>query len=155
VQNSNTRTDRWYEDFEVGETIVSGGKTMTESEMTAFAWTYDPQPIHIDVRAAEASAYGGLIGSGWQLGAIAFRLFMSTRPFAEAASLGSPGCDELRWLQPVRPGDTVYTHVHVADKRLSKSKPDRGLVNLEWNVVNQNDETLMTMKSIQLIRCRA
>ena len=146
--------DRWFEDFEVWEMIVSAGKTMTGGEMMAFAWSYDPQPIHIDAQAAAATAYGGLIGSGWQLGAVAFRLFMATNPFADGASLGSPGCDELRWLHPVRPGDTVFTHVSITGKRLSNSKPDRGLVNLDWAVINQNDETLMTMKSVQLVRCR-
>lgn len=143
----------WYEDFEVGQTIVSPGKTLTEAEIISFALTYDPQPFHIDAVAAARSDYGGIIGSGWQLCALTFRLFLATAPFAEGASLGSPGCDALRWIRPVRPGDTVYVRATVTEKRRSRSQPDRGQFVLAWEVRNQREEIVMTMSSVQLIRC--
>jgi acyl dehydratase len=144
---------RWYEDFEVGEEIRSPSKTMTEAEIVQFAFLYDPQPFHIDKPTAEASIYGGLIASGWHLTAVAFRLLMQAGVLGEA-SLGSPGIDELRWLQPVRPGDTITTVVEIAEKRLSRSKPDRGIVIMDYRIVNQDDEAVMTMRGIQLIRRR-
>jgi acyl dehydratase len=150
---SRVEWGRWYEDFSIEEVISSPGKTMTEGEIVGHAMTYDPQPFHIDATAAAASEYGGLIASGWQVAAVAFRLFMATHPFADGASLGSPGCDALRWVHPVRPGDTIRVEANVTAKRLSASKPDRGLVNLDWKVLNQNHDIVMTMSSIQLVRC--
>ena len=144
---------RWYEDFTVGDEIVSPGKTITESEIIDWAFRYDPQAFHMDKVAAADHMYGGLIASGWLLGSVAFRLFMMTNPFGEA-SLGSPGCDELRWLTPVRPDDTIHVVVRITDARLSRSKPDRGIVGMDWAVRNQHGETVMTMKSVQLVRRR-
>lgn len=140
----------WFEDFAVGDEIRSPGKTITEAEIVDWALTYDPQPFHMDKEAAAKHMYGGLIASGWMLGAISFRLFIMTNPFGEA-SLGSPGCDQLRWLQPVRPDDTIHVVVTVTETRPSRSKPDRGVVTMDWAVRNQNDETVMTMQSIQLL----
>lgn len=145
--------ERWYEDFNVGDELISPGKTITEAEIIDWAFRYDPQAFHMDKEAAKAHMYGGLIASGWLLGSIAFRLFMMTNPFGEA-SLGSPGCDELRWLAPVRPEDTIHVVVRVTDTRLSRSKPDRGIVSMDWAVANQRGETVMTMKSVQLLRRR-
>jgi acyl dehydratase len=107
----------------------------------------------MDKVAAADHMYGGLIASGWLLGAVSFRLFMMTNPWAEA-SLGSPGVDELRWVKPVRPGDTIHVVVTVTDKRPSRSKPDRGVVNMAWAVRNQDGEAVMTMTSVQLLRRR-
>lgn len=140
----------WFDDFSVGDEIHSPGKTVTESEIIDWALKYDPQPFHMDAEAARQHMYGGLIAPGWLVGALAFRLFVMTNPFGEA-SLGSPGCDELRWTMPVRPGDTIRTVVTVTDTRPSRSKPDRGVVSMDWAVKNQNGETVMTMKSIQLL----
>jgi len=144
---------KWFEDFTVGEEIRSPAKTLTEAEIVDFAWRYDPQPFHIDKEAANASIYGGLIASGWHLGSVAFRLFTMTNSLGEA-SLGAPGVDEIRWLQPVRPGDTIRVIVRIADKRPSQSKPDRGIVLMDYRVVNQSGETVMTMRGIQLMRRR-
>lgn len=146
-------SERWFEDFHVGDAFRSPAKTFTESEIVDYAFTYDPQPFHIDKRAAEDSMYGGLIASGWQVMAVAFRLFMQTNPFGNA-SLGSPGVDELRWLRPVRPGDSIRTIVTCGETRPSRSKPDRGIAILEYNVVNQHEETVMTLKAVQLLRRR-
>ena len=145
--------ERWFEDYEVGHTFRSAGKTMTESEIVDFAFQYDPQPFHMDAVEAEQHFYGGLIASGWHVMSVAFRLFMDTKPW-DSASLGSPGCDELRWVRPVRPGDTIRTEVLITSKRRSASKPDRGIILLDWKILNQNDETVMTLKSVQLTACR-
>lgn len=144
---------RWFEDFTVGEEIRSPAKTLSEAEIMDFAWRFDPQPFHIDKPAAEAGIYGGLIASGWHLGSLAFRLFTMTNTLGET-SLGAPGVDEIRWLKPVRPGDTVYVVVRISDMRPSRSKTDRGIVMMDYRVINQNDETVMTMRGIQLMRRR-
>jgi len=146
---------RWFEDFKVGDEIVSPGKTLTEAEIIDWAFHFDPQPFHMDKVAAEAHMYGGLIASGWMLGTYSFRLFIMTNPWAPEASLGSPGLEELRWVRPVRPGDTIHVVVTIADARVSRSKPDRGVVVLDWQVRDQNGETAMTMRSIQLLKRRA
>lgn len=144
---------RWYEDFTVGEEIRSPGKTLTEAEIIEFGFRYDPQPFHIDKQAADASIYGGLIASGWHIGSVAFRLLTMTDVLGEA-SLGSPGIDELRWLKPVRPNDTLTTVVRITEMRPSRSKPDRGIVVMAYRIVNQDEETVMTMQALQLIRRR-
>ncbi len=144
---------RWYEDFTVGEEIRSPGKTLTEAEIVEFGFRYDPQPFHIDKQAAGASIYGGLIASGWHIGSVAFRLLTMTDVLGEA-SLGSPGIDELRWLKPVRPNDTLTTIVRITEMRPSRSKPDRGIVVMAYRIVNQDEETVMTMQAMQLIRRR-
>ena len=144
---------RWYEDFTVGEEIRSPGKTLTEAEIVEFGFRYDPQPFHIDKQAADASIYGGLIASGWHIGSVAFRLLTMTDVLGEA-SLGSPGIDELRWLKPVRPNDTLTTVVRITEMRPSRSKPDRGIVVMAYRIVNQDEETVMTMQAMQLIRRR-
>jgi len=144
---------RWFEDFAVGDEFRSPGLTLTEAAIVDFAWRYDPQPFHIDRTAAEQSPYGGLIASGWQLGSVLFRLFLMDNPFGEA-SLGSPGVDELRWHLPARPGDTVRTVARVVEVRASQSRADRGLVTVRYELRNQKDEAVMSLKAVQLVRRR-
>lgn len=146
-------TERWFEDFRVGDRFVSPGYTFTESEIIDFALRYDPQPFHMDRTAAERSPYGGLIASGWQIGSIAFRLFTMTNPFGRA-SQGSPGLDELRWLRPVRPGDTIRMEAEVIEVRASASRPDRGIAVLTYRALNQNGEPVMSMRAAQLLARR-
>ena len=145
---------RWFEDFKVGDQIVSPGKTLTEAEIIDWAFHFDPQPFHMDKVAAEAHMYGGLIASGWMLGTYALRLFTMANPRAPEASLGSRGIEGLRWIRPVRPDDTIHVVVTITDSRLSESKPDRGVVGMDWEVLDQNDEVAMTMRSIQLLKLR-
>jgi acyl dehydratase len=144
---------RWFEDFAVGDEFRSPGLTLTEAQIVDFAWRYDPQPFHIDRTAAEQSPYGGLIASGWQLGSVMFRLFLMSNPFGDA-SLGSPGVDELRWHLPARPGDTVRTVARVIEVRPSQSRADRGLVTVRYELRNQKDELVMSLKAVQLVRRR-
>ena len=143
----------YFEDFTPGREFRTDGATITEAQILDFALTFDPQPFHLDAEAAKHSVFGGLIASGFHTMALTFRLFAQTRALA-ACSLGSPGVDELRWLRPVRPGDTLRAVVRVVEQRPSTSKPDRGIVRLQWTTLNQAGEPVLTMTSMQLVRRR-
>jgi acyl dehydratase len=145
--------DLYFEDFTVGREFRTDGATLTESQILDFALAFDPQPFHMDVEAAKQSMFGSLIASGFHTMALTFRLFAQTRALA-ACSLGSPGVDELRWLRPVRPGDTLRATVQVVEQRPSGSKPDRGIVRLHWTALNQRSEPVLTMTSMQLVKRR-
>lgn len=143
----------YFEDFTPGREFRTDGATVTESQILDFALAFDPQPFHMDAEAARQSIFGGLIASGFHTMALTFRLFAQTRALA-ASSLGSPGIDEVRWLRPVRPGDTLRATVQVVEQRPSSSKPDRGIVRLQWSTVNQRGEPVLTMTSMQLVKRR-
>lgn len=145
--------DLYFEDFTVGRTFESAGMTLTESQILDFAWAWDPQPFHIDVPAAEAGPYGGLISSGFQTMCVAFRLIHATG-YLESCSMGSPGIDELRWFKPVRPGDTLRVIGEVKSQKPSSSKPDRGTALVRYAVLNQSDEEVMTFTTIHILRKR-
>ena len=147
-------TERYFDDFAVGERFVTRGVTLTESGIIGFAMTYDPQPFHIDVEAAAQSNYGGLIASGFQTLALGFRMVLETGIFRDA-SMGSPGFDELRWLRPARPGDTLHTELEVKEKTPSRSKPDRGILRIAYRVKNQKDEEVLTFLSMHLLKRKA
>jgi acyl dehydratase len=141
--------DLWFEDFAAGQVWETAGATLTEAQILDFAWQYDPQPFHLDKGAAEASPYGGLIASGFQTLLTAFRLFHAER-IINPASIGSPGMDEVRWLRPVRPGDTLRVRGEVLETRPSRSKPDRGSALIGYTVLNQRDEAVMTYRATHL-----
>jgi acyl dehydratase len=145
--------ERYYEDYTPGEVVRAPGYSFTEEAVVAWGLAYDPQPFHIDRLAAERSPYGGLIASGWQVAAVSFRLIVQAGLLG-SASLGAPGVDELRWLRPVRPGDTIYPEGEVLETRVSASKPDRGLVTIGYRVRNQDGETVLTMRAVQIVRRR-
>lgn len=134
---------RFLDDFTPGQHFHTGGITLTEAEIIDFAWRYDPQPFHLDTGAAERSPYGGLIASGFQSLALCFRLFIQSGVLTES-SMGSPGIDELRWLAPVRPGDTLHCAVEVLEVRPSSSKPDRGIARFKYQALNQRDEVVLS-----------
>ena len=144
-------SERYFDDFAVGERFTTRGVTLTESMIIGFAMTYDPQPFHIDVEAARESNYGGLIASGFQTLALGFRMVLETGVF-RASSMGSPGFDELRWLKPVRPGDTLHTELEVTEKTPSRSKPDRGILRIAYRIKNQKDEDVLTFLSMHLVK---
>lgn len=139
----------YWEDFSIGDSVDLGSREVTREEVLEFANRYDPQSFHIDDEAAQDSIYGGLIASGWHTAAMVMRL-MCDGYLLRAASLGSPGIDKLRWLQPVRPGDTLRARMTVLDSRPSASKPDRGIVKSRWEVLNQDDELVMSMEGLGL-----
>lgn len=142
---------RYFDDFEIGERFVSRGVTISEPQILDFALTYDPQPFHIDRRAAEGGPFAGLSASGFQTLALSFRLFYDANVI-NGCSLGSPGLDELRWTRPVRPGDTLHVEAEVMQKRASKSKPDRGILHMAYETKNQDGETVMTFTAIHIFK---
>ena len=145
---------RTFDEFQIGERFSSPGITVSETQILDFALIYDPQPFHIDKEAAAASTYGGLIASGFQTLALGFRAFYQAGVINDC-SLGSPGLDELRWLKPVRPGDSLHAETVVTSKRASRSKPDRGILHMDWEIKNQAGDVVMTFTGVHLLRRRA
>jgi len=139
----------YFDDFAPGQSFQSKGVTLSESQILDFALLYDPQPFHLDREAAAEGPFGGLIASGFQTLALAFRIFYQANVI-NACSMGSPGLDELRWLRPVRPGDTLSVTATVRETRPSKSKPDRGTLLMDYAVTNQKDEAVMTFTAIHI-----
>ncbi len=142
----------YYEDFKLGETVELGRHTITQDEILDFATKYDPQPFHTDPAAAKNSIYGGIIASGWHTCSIVMRTMVDAY-VSKAASMGSPGMEEIRWLKPVRPDDTLIIKRTVEEMRLT-SKPDRGLVLTRWDVFNQYGEHVMLMRGYGLFGLR-
>jgi acyl dehydratase len=145
--------DRYFEDYVAGSVYEYGDFTVTEADVLDFARRFDPQYIHTDPDRAKNGPFKGLIASGWHSGAILCRL-MVDHYLSHVASLGSPGVDEMRWLQPVRPGDKLHIRTKITETRLSKSKPDRGLVSCEAEMINQDDQPVMTLKITNLLSKR-
>ncbi|MCU7374721.1 MaoC family dehydratase [Paucibacter sp. O1-1] len=134
-----------FEDFQVGQVREFGGRVVDKAEGLSFAAAYDPQPLHLDEEAANASVLGGLSVSGWHTCAMVMRM-MCDAYLLDSTSQGSPGIDNLRWLKPVRPGDTLRVRMTVQETKASKSRPQIGLVRSAWEVFNQRDEAVMTME---------
>jgi acyl dehydratase len=143
----------YLEDFHPGQTIELGTRMIDREEILEFARKYDPQPFHVDEEAARQSIYGGLIASGWHTAAMFMRLLVDTVA-SKSASLGSPGIDEIRWLKPVRPGDTLSARMVVLDVVPSRSKPDRGHIRASHELFNQAGEKVMTMIGLGIYRRR-
>lgn len=144
---------RYWEDFTVGETTDVGTVDVTREEIVEFAQRYDPQPFHLDEAAADAGPYGGLIASGWHTTALFMGLFVRSI-LLDAASMGSPGVEELRWRAPVRPGDRLNGRVTVTAMEPSAKRPDRGTVFTMSEVLNQDGTVVMTMKARGYFRRR-
>ena len=144
---------KYLEDFEPGQIFRTRGMSMDESEIMDFARKYDPQPIHTDREAAAEGPFEGLIASGWHTGSMVFRLWVDLG-FMEKSSLGGPGSENLRWLVPVRPGDTLHTEVEIIEARPAKSKPDRGILRYITRGINQRGETVITMDSASFLKRR-
>lgn len=135
----------WWEDFQLGETVEMGRHTFSEEEILAFGRQYDPQPFHADPASARDTVFGGLIASGWQTCAVAMRLMVENY-VGKTVSLGSPGVDNIRWLKPVRPGDTLLYRRIVTETRASMTRKGVGLVKHRYEAVNQAGELVLTME---------
>jgi len=144
---------RYLEDFVVGETFELGSHQFTSESIIAFARDWDPQPMHTDPELAAASMFGGLIASGWHTAGVYMRLLVDNL-LAGSESLGSPGLDALRWLKPVRPGDTLRARITFLEVTPSRSKPDRGILRSRGEMVNQNDELVMTVEAVNFFARR-
>lgn len=143
----------YWEDFYPGQVRETSGISLSEEEIIEFAKKYDPQPFHTDKEKASHSAFGGLIASGWQTAGVCMRLLCDSY-LLEAASMGSPGVDELRWVKPVRPGDTLHLKSTVLETRASNSRPDMGTVRSRSEVYNQHGELVMHMSGVGMFRRR-
>lgn len=144
---------RYFEDFHLGEKVDLGSHAVTEAEMLAFARDYDPQRIHVDRAFAEESGFGGLIASGWHTCAMFMRLLVDAMLY-ESSAIASPGVDTIRWLRPVRAGDVLRAEAVVIEVTPSRSKADRGLVKHDCTVLNQNNEMVMTLRTLALFSRR-
>jgi len=144
---------RYFEDFAVGDTQDLGEATVSAAEIVAFGRQFDPQPFHVDEERASASPFGGLIASGWHTASLAMRLVVD-HYVSRVASLASPGVDELRWPTPVRPGDSLRLRTTILETRRSRTKPDRGLVRTRAELLNQHDQTVLSLVAMNLIRLR-
>jgi len=145
--------DRYLEDYVPGAVYEYGYATVTEAEILDFARKFDPQPMHVDLEFAAHGPFRGLIASGWHTAGIMMRMFVD-HYLSRVASLASPGLDELRWPAPVRPGDSLRLRATVVETRRSRSKPDRGLVRTQSELINQNDETVLRVTAVNIIGAR-
>jgi acyl dehydratase len=149
----HSKAPRYWDDYEIGQKFDLGSTSFTADEIVSFARQYDPQSFHVDAGAARQSMFGGLIASGWHVTAKLMRLFVDNY-VDQRTALGSPGVDEVRWLKPVRPGDTLEAWVECAGKVPSKSRPEMGIVHEQWLATNQKGELVMTLKGTNMVRRR-
>ncbi|WP_066519861.1 MaoC family dehydratase [Curtobacterium ammoniigenes] len=145
--------DRFFEDYVPGIDVQYGSEPVRQDDLLRFATEFDPQMIHTDPARAVDGPFGGLIASGWHTAALMMRI-LATSFLNDAASLASPGVDELRWLRPVRPGDVLSARFEVLEARRSRSKPDRGILRTRITVTNDRDEPVMTLIAMNMLRCR-
>ncbi|MES2097398.1 MAG: MaoC family dehydratase [Pseudomonadota bacterium] len=146
---------KYYEDLVVGTKSSFGSYRVAREEVIEFASKYDPQPFHLSDEAAAQTYFGRLSASGWHTAAMAMRMGVDHMATTRTAGLGSPGIDELRWIKPVYPGDTLRCESELIDKRVSKSRPDMGITKGRTTVFNQHDEPVMSFIGNGLIRVRS
>ena len=142
--------ERHFDDYIPGLVCTYGSTLISEEDMLAFARQFDPQMIHTDPVAAADGPFGGLIASGWHTSAVMMQILVE-HYLNDAVSLASPGVDELRWVKPVRPGDILSVRFTVIRARPSRTKPDRGLIHTAVEVLNQNDDPVMTLTAMNLL----
>ena len=142
-----------FDDFRPGRFGTFGPRHVTREEILAFAAEFDPQPMHLDEAVASRSMLKGLSGSGWHLCSIVMRM-MFDGFIGNTASLGSPGVNEMRWLAPLRPGDDLMLDVDVVEARISRSRPETGIVTFNCAVRNAADQALCVMVSPIMVRRR-
>lgn len=143
----------YFDDLPEGYRFETAAREIPLEDMIAFARQYDPQPFHISQEAAQDTIYGGLIASGFQTMIVGFLLTLDANIWNEA-SLGSPGIDGLRWLKPVRPGDSLRVSAEVIGSEPSASRPGIGRTQIRYDTYNQNDEKVMTYTTIHILRRR-
>jgi len=147
------RALRYFDDYLPGASYDCGSVSVSEAEIISFAIQFDPQPFHVDPGAAARGPFGGLIASGWHTAALVMRQLVD-HYLSPEASLGSPGLDEMRWPEPVRPGDTLRVRATAVEARRSASKPDRGILKTLIEAVNQDGRTVMRATATNFLRVR-
>lgn len=146
-------TTRYLEDFKVGEKFTSAKVHVSEADILDYAHKYDPQPFHKDKEAAKHGLFGEVVASGFQTCALSFKLFFETGVIT-ACNMGAPAVDNVRFLKPLKAGDTLQVEVEVAEVRPSKTKPGRGIMVLHYKTTNQRGETMCTMTIPHIVRRR-
>ena len=144
---------RFFEDYEEGKVLQLGPIKVEQEEVIEFARRYDPQFFHTDPERGQKSIYGRLIASGWHTACLAMRLLVEGY-LSSSSSIGSPGINELRWLQPVFPGDLLRVRLTVLETRISHSSPERGIVTSLVEIFNQKDLCVMSCKPVNFFLCR-
>ncbi len=144
---------QYFEDLVVGEEEYFGSYEVTRDEVIEFARKYDPQPFHLSDEAAAQTHFGRLAASGWHSCAMVMAVIVK-HMMGRQAGLGSPGLDELRWMKPVFPGDTLHVRGTILEKTPSRSRPEMGSFRTRLTVANQDDEPVLSYVSIALIRRR-
>lgn len=144
----------YWEDLEVGKETLFGSYHVTREEVLEFAQKYDPQPFHLSDEAAARTHFGRIAASGWHTAAMTMRVIVDSLTKVPQAGLGSPGVDDLRWLRPVYPGDTLTMRGMIVDKTPSRSKPELGTIRTQTTVTNQDGVDVMRFTSIVLMRRR-
>jgi acyl dehydratase len=142
-----------WEDFALGDVADYGPRVVTREEIVAFAAEFDPQPMHLDEDAARASMLGGLAASGWHTCAILMRMLCDWFVL-DSSSMGAPGVDEVKWLRPLRPGDSLSIRRTVLETRASNSRPAMGFVKFHYDLTNQTGATVMTLVTPMMLERR-
>jgi acyl dehydratase len=153
MTNTVTANRRHYEDLTVGEVIPLGAVTVTKDMIIEFAREFDPFPFHLDEEAAKKSLLGGLASSGWQTAALSLKM-LGDAFLNKIASMGGLGFSDLKWKKPVMKGDTISGSATISSLRRSKSHPERGIVTLDFDIRNQRDEPVMSIKLANLVEVR-
>ncbi|MCR6633277.1 MaoC family dehydratase [Devosia sp.] len=153
MTNPVTQDRRHFEDLVVGEVINLGQTTVTKEMIFTFAREFDPLPFHIDEEAAKKSLLGGLASSGWQTGALSLRMLVDSF-LNKIASAGGLGFQDLKWKNPVMAGDTIGGTVTITGLRRSGSHPQWGIVTLDFDIRNQGDKPVMSMRLSNIVECR-
>ncbi len=146
--------DLYFEDFYVGQIFESETMTLGEDEIVAFGERYAPLPYHTDPEAAKETAFGGLVAAGYQTAAATFGLFVGTGVLS-ACGMGSPGIDKLRWLRPVRAGDTLHVKAEIIEVSPARDDGGRDAIRIAYETTNQSDEPVMTLTSLHFVRRRS
>ncbi|MFZ3484058.1 MaoC family dehydratase [Sphingomonas sp. 3-13AW] len=145
---------RYFEDIVEGETARFGRYEVTREEVLDFARRYDPQPFHLSDEGAAETHFGRLAASGWHSCAMAMAMLVEEMKVHPQASLGAAGVDELRWLRPVHPGDTLRCETEVLEKRASASRPEMGILRTRVTLFNQDDVAVLRFIASALLRTR-
>lgn len=153
MTNPVTKDRRHFEDLRIGEVVDLGHVTVTRDMIVTFAREFDPFPFHLDEAAAKASLLGGLASSGWQTGGLSLRMLVDSF-LNTVASAGGLGFTDLKWKNPVMVGDTIGGTVTIADLRRSESHPQWGIMTLDFDVRNQKEQPVLTMRLANLIDTR-
>jgi acyl dehydratase len=146
-------TDIYFEDFRKGQAVELAGVTITESQIIDFALQFDPQPFHIDREAAARSPMGGLVASGFHTLALSFRLFID-RDLLRQCNVGGAGLNDVRWIKPVRPGDTICGRVTVLDAHDSPTSREHGIGRFLFEMANQMGEPVLSFVGTVLLKRR-